>query len=203
MTGLKVAMVERTMSVCRPVFDPTTTRQASQSAVEMSPQMKRVLRFFDEYVFGFMRSDIDAAIRGNANYLCALGLVSYTETLGGLVTGNLALRKYSGANFRAFLPYLGAEYQAFKARGIDIYDVVRCGLVHEYFIKGGPPVWTRARGSCGIISSPGGPTHFIVEDYRDHFFAGATQYRNDLLGGAKKHLTENFEKGIKRIGISI
>jgi len=27
MTGLKVAMVERTMSVCRPVFDPTTTRR--------------------------------------------------------------------------------------------------------------------------------------------------------------------------------
>jgi len=87
-TELKVAMVERTMPICRPAFDPTTTRQASQSAVEMSPQMKRVLRFFDEYVFGFMRSDIDAAIRGNANYLCALAVVHGGHANGLIVWKN-------------------------------------------------------------------------------------------------------------------
>lgn len=169
----------------------------------MTPHMEKVLRFFDEYVFGFMRSDIDAGIRGNANYLCALGLVSYTEMLGGLVTGNLAQRRQSGPNFRAFLRYLGPEYEEIQSKGIDIYDVVRCGLVHQYFIKGGPPVWMHAISPCGIISSPGGPTHFIVQAYRDDFFAGATRYRNDLLGGARKQLTANFEKGIEAIGIAI
>lgn len=97
----------------------------------MNQQSERALRFFDEYVFGFMRSDIDAAIRGKANFLAALGLVSYTEVLGGLVTGNLGKRSQCGANFRAFLPYLGTDYKALETRGIDIYDTVRCGLVHQ------------------------------------------------------------------------
>lgn len=71
----------------------------------MTPLLKAILHIFDEYVFGFMRSDIDAAIRGNANYLASLGLVSYTEVLGGLRTGKLGLKRRSAAsNFNAFLP---------------------------------------------------------------------------------------------------
>ena len=49
-----------------------------------------------------MRSDINAAIAGKANYLTALGLVSYTEVLGGLRTGKLGVRNHSSKNFNAF-----------------------------------------------------------------------------------------------------
>ncbi len=61
----------------------------------MTELQKRILAVFDEYIFGFMRTDINAAITGKANYLAALGLVTYTEVLGafeqeGLVRGGQA-----------------------------------------------------------------------------------------------------------------
>ena len=86
----------------------------------MDSTVKQILHSFDEYIFGFMRADIDAAIRGNANYLAALGLVSYTEVLGGLRTGNLGLRNHSSKNFNAFLPYLGKEYLDYARKNIDL-----------------------------------------------------------------------------------
>lgn len=166
----------------------------------MLPQAERILRFFDEFVFGFMRSDIDVAIRGNANFLAALGLVTYTEVLGGLVTGNAGKNRHASKNFRAFLPYLGKDYKTFDIKGIDIYDTVRCGLVHQYFIKGDSAIWMRASSPCGIIASSNGPTHFLVNVYRDHFFSGATQYRNELLDGSNSTLVANFVKGVQAIG---
>jgi len=167
----------------------------------MLAQSERVLRFFDEYVFGFMRNDIDAAVRGNANFLAALGLVSYTEVLGGLVTGNVGKRGCAAENFRAFLPYLGTDYQTFEAKGVNLYDTVRCGLVHQYFIKGGATIWMNANAPCGIFSSPNGPTYFIVNVYRDHLFSGAARYRNELIDGSNAMLVANFENGVKDIGL--
>ena len=169
----------------------------------MTPLLKAILHIFDEYIFGFMRSDIDAAIRGNANYLAALGLVSYTEVLGGLRTGELGLRGRSAANFSAFIPYLGKDYEDLQKRGIDVYDTVRCGLVHNYFIKGDSTIWMRATAPCGVIASPGGPTYFIVNVYRDHFFAGAALFRDEILEGIDPMLATNFQNGLKQISITI
>jgi hypothetical protein len=162
---------------------------------------KRILEVFDEYIFGFMRSDIQAAINGNANYLAALGLVSYTEVLGGLVTGNLGLDRHSGRNFNAFIPYLGKDYEALQQANINLYNVVRCGLVHSYFIKGESTIIMHAKGPCGIVSSVGGPTYFYVSIYSDHLFAGATRFRNDILEGKSPSLAENFETAMKRIAV--
>jgi len=161
----------------------------------------KILAVFDEYVFGFMRADINAAIDGKANYLAALGLVSYTEVLGGLRTGKLGMKNSSAANFKAFLPYLGPEYEKMEKYGIDIYDTVRCGLVHNYFIKGDSTIWLNASANYGIISSPDGPTDFLVDVYARDFFAGATRFRNEILEGKVSHFAENFEKGMKMIGV--
>lgn len=166
----------------------------------MTPATQRVLRFFDEYIFGFMRNDIDAAIRGKANFLAALGLVSYTEVLGGLVTGNAGKRGCAAENFRAFLPYLGSDYQALETKGVDLYDTVRCGLVHQYFIKGGATIWMNANAPCGIFAGMDAPTYFIVNVYRDHFFSGAARYRNELIDAANAVLRANFESGARAIG---
>lgn len=166
----------------------------------MTPETQRVLRFFDEYVFGFMCNDIDAAIRGRANFLAALGLVSYTEVLGGLVTGNAGKRGCAAENFRAFLPYLGSDYQALETKGVDLYDTVRCGLVHQYFIKGGATIWMNANAPCGIFAGQIEPTYFIVNVYRDHLFSGAARYRNELIDGANATLLKNFENGVRDIG---
>ena len=128
-----------------------------------------------------MRSEVDLAIQGNAPNLAALGVVTYTEFLGGLATGQLAQRGCSEANFLAFLQYLGSEYESLAARGVDLYDVVRCGLIHEYFIKGDSTIWPHASAPCGIISSLDGPTYFIVSVYRDHLFKGARKLRDEIL----------------------
>lgn len=167
----------------------------------MTELEKNILAVFDEYIFGFMRADIDAAIRGNANYLAALGLVTYTEVLGGFRTGKLGVKGTSKDNFNAFLPYLGPDYlHVQKTQGVDIYDFVRCGLVHNYFIKGDSTVWMNAQGP-GIIASPGGPTYFLVNAYAQDLFAGATRFRNDILDGTDPTLASNFERGMKNIGV--
>jgi hypothetical protein len=170
----------------------------------MTPLLRAILHTFDEYVFGFMRSDIDAAMRGNANYLSALGLVTYTEVLGGLRTGQLGERGHSKANFNAFLPYLGNDYVQLQKKNIDVYDSVRCGLIHNYFIKGDSTIWMRVSGDpCGIVASSNGATHFFVHIYRDHFFAGATKYRDEILDGSDATLASNFQQGMSRIGIPL
>lgn len=167
----------------------------------MTPQQKAILHFFDEYVFGFMRSDVNAAIGGDANYLAALGLVTYTEILGGFRTGKLGLQGHSAANFHAFLPYLGKEYLDFRSRGVDLYEKVRCGLVHQYFIKGESSIWMEADGPCGIISSPDGPTMLFVRVYCRDLFTGAARYRDEILEGKDPSLT-NFQTSIGQIGLS-
>ena len=166
----------------------------------MNSTVKQILHTFDEYIFGFMRADIDAAIRGKANYLAALGVVSYTEILGGLRTGKLGLKNYSSSNFNAFLPYLGKEYRDFAPKDINLFDLVRCGLVHNYFVKGrDSSIWMSASSSCGIIASAGGPTIVIVDVYRDHLFTGATQFRDEILEGSDSSLVPNFETAMRNI----
>lgn len=169
----------------------------------MTPLEKAVLHFFDEYVFGFMRSDIHAAIRGEANYLAALGLATYTEVLGGLRTGQLGVQGQGRANFDAFLPYLGRDYEDLVAKGVDLYGWVRCGLVHNYFIKGDATIWMRAQAPCGVIANPDGLTYFIVNVYSSHLFSGGARFRDEILEGADPTLANNFQAGLARVGIHI
>ena len=86
--------------------------------------------FFKEYIFGFMLGDIKVAIENGLNFLAALGLMEYTEILGGLVTGNLRKKGNAKKNFIAFLSYMGQYYIDLDAE-INLYEKVRCGLSHE------------------------------------------------------------------------
>jgi len=169
----------------------------------MNESQKAILHVFDEHVFGAMRTELDCALRGGAANLAALGLVTYTEFLGGILTGNLGRRDASGSNFRAFLPYLGADYKELAVHGIDIYERVRCGLEHEYFIKGESTVWSEASAPCGIISSANGPTYFIVSVYCDHLFAGAQKLRDEILEDQVGSTTERAKKALSAVGILI
>ena len=51
------------------------------------------------------------------------------------MTGHLKDSGWSKRNYKAFLPYLGPHYVNLDNQ-IDLYRRVRCGLVHEYFVKG-------------------------------------------------------------------
>ena len=169
----------------------------------MNASQKAILHVFDEHVFGAMRTELDWALRGSAGNLAALGLVAYTEFLGGILTGDLGRKDASGSNFRAFLPYLGSDYKELARRGVDIYERVRCGLAHEYFIKGESTIWPQASAPCGIISSANGPTYFIVSVYRDHLFGGARKLRDEILEDQSGSATARAKKALSAVGIPI
>lgn len=169
----------------------------------MNASQKAILHVFDEHVFGAMRTELDWTLRGAAANLAALGLVAYTEFLGGITTGDLGHKDASGSNFCAFLPYLGPDYVQLSQKGVDIYKHVRCGLAHEYFIKGKSTIWSQASVSCGIISSANGPIYFIVSVYRDHLFAGAQKLRDEILEDQDGSAIARAKKALSAVGIPI
>jgi len=99
----------------------------------------------------FMFSDIKVAIDGGANYLAALALSTYTEYLGGLLSGTLT--SHLGQNYTKFIQkYFDSEYMVLDSRlrkdGFNgLYEAVRSGLVHEYFMKAKGGVSAVATGS--------------------------------------------------------
>jgi hypothetical protein len=115
-----------------------------------------------------MVEDIRRSIHdARANYLVALGLFSYLEVIGGLITGHGALpnSKKSTSNFNEAIKHLPQDYGDLdsKLRVTDakgntrsgLYNAFRCGLVHEYSPKGLVIVWNDpgrepAVDRCGI-----------------------------------------------------
>src|SRR5437867_4462941 len=75
---------------CRPAHHDLSSVRSNcgQKADGQSMSKIDVTDFFREYVYGFMRSDIQKQLdlaqsgKGGANVLAALGLIVYTEALG-------------------------------------------------------------------------------------------------------------------------
>lgn len=67
---------------------------------------------------------------GGGNFLAALGALCYTEYGGWLQFG-----KKPTENFNRFFDTLGTDYAAFRQKH-NVYNIFRCGLAHEYFVKG-------------------------------------------------------------------
>lgn len=142
--------------------------------------------FFREFVFGFMYNDIERAIKeARANFLVALGLSVYTEVMGGLVTGHLKDSGWSKRNYKAFLPYLGSHYVDLDKR-LDLFKRVRCGLVHEYFVKGRAMIAVTFSDpkTPGIVFTPElDHITIAVEHYFRDFKSGVQQYYEQLKSG--------------------
>jgi hypothetical protein len=143
--------------------------------------------FFREYVTGFMFSDvqreIDSARGGQAagNFLCALALLCYTEVLGGIQRNTLAPGN-GRQNFECFFRELGPGYEQLLDDGFDVYELFRCGMAHEYLIKGRATVsMLKGVEPCGIAVTPKGHYYFTVERYFEDFRAAALQLRADLM----------------------
>ncbi len=167
---------------------------------------QEVTRFFDQYVRGFMAHDIESANNQGANFLVALGLSIYTEVMGGLVTGALKQRGRSKSNYEAFLPFLG-QYYVNLDKKVGLYDRVRCGLAHGYFIKGpnnsivrtlvdrnGSPdnvpgilysdpsaPLTALIDSAQPVNVPAGTIIFGTRNYFRDFMGGVEQYHDQLI----------------------
>jgi len=106
---------------------------------------------------------------GGGNFLAALGLLCYTE-----FGGNLKYRKKTASeNFNRFFDYLGPDYKAFRAsfkRQNEVYDIFRCGLAHEYYVK----------KSCVIAMLASGPGPGIGRDSSGRFYFTVESYWRDL-----------------------
>jgi hypothetical protein len=142
--------------------------------------------YFKEFVFGFMYNDIRRTIDlAKANFLAALGLSVYTEVMGGLVTGHLRNAHSSRKNYEAFLPFLGKDYVALHKQ-IDLYERVRCGLVHQYFVKGRAMIAVKSirRSASGIVyTSKFDHICIYLERYFEDFKNGVQRYHSILLSG--------------------
>jgi hypothetical protein len=82
---------------------------------------------------------LQLARQGGGNFLCALGLLCYTEFMGGLVKGGFS-KGSARSRFNAFFYRMGQQYTLFdqelkQKTGSDVYSVFRCGMAHEYFVK--------------------------------------------------------------------
>ncbi len=104
---------------------------------------------------------------GGGNFLAALGLLCYTEFGGKL---RFDVKRADGsdvasANFNQFFDLLGPAYRAFRAQH-DVYDIFRCGLAHEYYVKKSCTIAMLAGGpGPGLRTDTGGRYHFVVESY--------------------------------------
>ena len=162
----------------------------------------RAEAFLKEYVYGFIFHDISAAISGKANYLAALGLVAYTEFMGGLRDGSLGTSGHSKERFYSFFDTLGPEYAKVRRRRevIKVYSNIRCGLAHEYFISQESVVKLSKDKEfgqeCGIEVHPTGVVYFIVERYWDDFQRAVDAYRDALVTERNPQLLANFGKSV-------
>jgi hypothetical protein len=178
---------------------------------------------FEVEGLAFFSTDVsDSRFRkGGGNYLCALGLLSYTEFMGGIYCNNF--QRYSRDLFKDFLYLMGDSYKMFDKqlnqllnRPLSVYKVFRCGLAHEYFIKGnsviymlngkilvdgagcivdgrpGPSLWTTpySAPSCGIGLLDDGRYFFIVEKYYEDFRAACCKAYKEILDRPKPSIPE-------------
>jgi len=122
---------------------------------------------------------------GGGNYLAALALLSYTEFGGKLKykrkhkNGN----DLAADNFNLFFDDLGPRYQQFRKSGIDVYDIFRCGLVHEYYVKKSCDIYMlKNQYSTGIGLDKSGKFYLVVETYFEDLKRALNNLEKKLFG---------------------
>ena len=185
--------------------------------------------FFEEIVYGFILGDIEREIAlaksrlevqgdkrsysGGGNYLCALGLLCYTEFMGAIRLATFEPSSHS--LFNAFFYLMGPAYEEFDKKlskqpsmrnpnnKLSVYEVFRCGMAHEYFIKKSGAIYMlsgntkprvddestlhlalsvhRAPVPCGIGILDNGQYFFVVEQYYEDFAEACRKVHGEIL----------------------
>jgi hypothetical protein len=104
---------------------------------------------------------------GGGNFLAALGLLCYTEFLGKLKYGC----KHASENFNRFFDDLGPDYKKFRDSRVNVYDIFRCGLAHEYYAKQNCDIYMAKKpwSVIGVGKRTDGRFWFVVEQYFQDF----------------------------------
>jgi len=158
--------------------------------VENSKPKKTGLKFFIEPFFERqvkeMIEGIDVTLKNKNFHLCALALCTYTEVLGGVVTGKLKQQGNSKSNFEAFLPYLGEKYvtlnDEIKKKETSIYKEVRSKLVHEFNPRPSYGMWIQEKPNDEQIGIEflGDHINFHLKEYCRDFKNAIEEYRQKV-----------------------
>ena len=119
---------------------------------------------------------------GGGNFLAALGLLSYTEFAGRLRFNKIDRdgKSIASENFNYFFDSLGGDYKNFRTKH-NVYDIFRCGLSHEYFIKKNFTICMLSdQDCCGVGLDTRGRYYFVVERYFSDFQKAFDLLENEL-----------------------
>ncbi len=144
--------------------------------------------------------DFDVAIAGGTNYLAALGLITCTEFMGGLILGTLGESRPAGAvEQRIFAAWkrMGPHYSQFAVEGSRFSDWIRNGLTHTYFMKVESAVAMHGLDSTpGLLIQDDGRLFFVVTSYARDFRRMFDEYRRELASLDSSDLRASFEKAL-------
>lgn len=144
----------------------------------------------------------ELGLLGGGNLLAALGLLAYTEALGRIRVWNWT-RKHKGSEacFLAFFDEMeGSAYMdwrlAWESRhpGTSLYEVLRCGLAHEYRPKVDSAFWIADGAPFGLEESHGRLV-FKIEPYLRHFSAEADRLHEQLLALPNPEIPPPYFRG--------
>lgn len=159
-----------------------------------TPKFTNLWDSFFHFQISMMCDGIEILLnQGKAHHLCALGLVTYTEVMGGLVTGDLKKEfGSSGSNFEAFLPLLGEKYVKLNKQ-FDIYKDLRSKLVHEFSPRMSHGIW--------IMEKPL-DIRIGLEYRNEHLNFYLQEYFRDFKNGLEKYrkLLENWKEDEQILG---
>lgn len=137
-----------------------------------------------------------------ANFLVAIGLMTATEFLGGLITGTLGLKGGGMVEYRFEngFKYLGRPYEELltqkKDTVMDIYENVRCGLAHQYLPSYTEGIYGGRTPDPGIVEISG-RFRIIQENYTRDLEAAVNKLLHNLE--TDRDLSQNVEKALSQI----
>lgn len=154
--------------------------------------VEEVKRYFNEYVFGLIRKDIQREIdlaragKGGGNFLSALGLLCYTEFMGTML---LKGKGTGRERFDAFFREMGEAYrQLIDKRNLNVYHKFRGGMAHVYFVTNCDIAMLNNNYPAGIIIKPDGKYLFIVEKYFEDFMDACKRLVNNMVTDQNPYL---------------
>lgn len=134
-----------------------------------------------KFIFSDVQREIDLAKNNKnaGNFLCALGLLCYTEFAGDLKEKSKGTKT---ERFNSFFRTFGPHYNKLIDEGFDIYGDLRCGLVHTYFAEKCIIYMPAVNRSTGIFLDKQGIYHFYVGKYFEDFKIALEKLEKDIYG---------------------
>lgn len=134
------------------------------------------------FIFSDIQREIDLAKSGKnaGNFLCALGLLCYTEFAGDLMPKSPSGKR---KKFDKFFKTLGAHYRKIIKDNINVYGDLRCGLAHTYFTQKSCVIYMPAiMQTTGLFFDKQEKVyHFYVGKYFEDFQVAFEKLEKDIF----------------------